>query len=77
MLQPFLSARPPDEPRSLREVAALQDDARFAALCDELEERGVYGHRYPLGRWFVSTAHTDDDVEATTAAVRSALDDLP
>ena len=33
----------------------------------------MYGHRYPLGRWFVSHAHTDADVEATVAAASDAL----
>ena len=76
MLQPFFSVRPEREPLSVTEVAALQDTARFTGLCDALEERGVYGHRYPLGRWFVSTAHTDADIAATVEAVRDALADL-
>jgi glutamate-1-semialdehyde 2,1-aminomutase len=76
MLQPIFAARPEREPLGVGEIAALQDDARFTALCDALEERGVYGHRYPLGRWFVSTAHTDADISATVAAVGDALASL-
>jgi glutamate-1-semialdehyde 2,1-aminomutase len=73
MLQPFFTPRPEREPLTVSEAAALQDDERFIAFCDALEERGVYGHRYPLGRWFVSTAHTEEDVAATIQAVREAV----
>ena len=73
MLQPFFSVRPEREPLTVGEVSGLQDAVRFTALCDALEERGVYGHRYPLGRWFVSTAHSDADIEATVAAVHNTL----
>jgi glutamate-1-semialdehyde 2,1-aminomutase len=73
MMQPFFSARPAGEPGSVAEAASLQDAAAFASFCDALEERGVLGHRYALGRWFVSLAHTPADVEETVAAVRGAL----
>ncbi len=73
MLQPFFSPRPVDEPVSLAEATALQDAAAFAVFCDALEERGVLGHRYALGRWFVSLAHTPEDVDETLVAVQGAL----
>ena len=73
MLQPFFARRPADEPRSVGAAAALQDPARFAAFCDAIEERGIYGHRYALGRWFVSTAHSDGDIDETIAAAAGAL----
>jgi glutamate-1-semialdehyde 2,1-aminomutase len=76
MLQPFLTARPQEEPRDVNEAAALQPADRYLAFCDELEVRGVYAHRYPLGRWFVSVAHGDEEIEATLTAVRGALEDL-
>jgi glutamate-1-semialdehyde 2,1-aminomutase len=72
MLQPFLAARPQEEPRDVNEAAALQPAERYLAFCDELEERGVYAHRYPLGRWFVSVAHGDEEIEATIAAATTA-----
>ena len=73
MLQPFFSARPEREPLTVADAAALQDAGRFTAFCDALEEHGVYGHRFPLGRWFVSAAHTDADVTATVEAAHQAL----
>jgi glutamate-1-semialdehyde 2,1-aminomutase len=72
MLQPFLAARPPDEPRDVNEAAALQPADLYEAFCDELERRGVYAHRYALGRWFVSLAHGDGEIDETIAAVAGA-----
>ena len=72
MLQPFLAARPDDEPRDVNEAAALQPTDRYLAFCDGLEARGVYAHRYALGRWFVSLAHGSEEIEATLRAVRGA-----
>ncbi len=76
MLQPFLAGRPLEEPRDVNEAAALQRAERYLAFCDALEARGVYVHRYALGRWFVSRAHGPGEIEATLAAVRGAAGDL-
>ena len=76
MLQPFLVARPDEEPRDVNEAAALQPSERYVAFCDRLEARGVYAHRYALGRWFVSLAHGPAEIEQTLAAVRGAVEDL-
>ncbi len=72
MLQPFLAARPGTPPRDVHEVAALQPAERYLAFCDELEARGVCAHRYPLGRWFVSLAHGDAEIERTIEAAAGA-----
>ena len=76
MLQPFLAARPSEEPRDVNEAAALQPAARYLSFCDGLEARGVYAHRYALGRWFVSLAHGPAEIEATLVAVRGAAADI-
>lgn len=72
MLQPFASVRPVEEPRTPAEAAALQDDAWYGSLCDALERHGVLAHRFPLGRWFVSTAHDDAIVGETLERVDAA-----
>jgi glutamate-1-semialdehyde 2,1-aminomutase len=77
MLQPFFSPRPEALPRDIGEAERLQDGHRYRAFCDALEARGVYSHRYPLGRWFVSTAHGEPEISDTLLAVREALADLP
>ncbi len=76
MLQPFTGGRPEREPRTSREAALLQDDGRYALLCDALEHHGIYAHRYGLGRWFVSTAHDDAVVEETLERVGRAINHL-
>ena len=40
MLQPFLAARPQDEPRDVNEAALLQPAERYLAFCDGLEATG-------------------------------------
>jgi glutamate-1-semialdehyde 2,1-aminomutase len=72
MLQPFLAGRPDTPPRDVNEAAALQPPDRYRAFCDELEARGVYAHRYPLGRWFVALAHGDAEIAATIDAAAGA-----
>ena len=76
MLQPFLAARPGEEPRDVNDAAALQPPERYLAFCDGLEQRGVYAHRYALGRWFVSLAHGPEEIEMTLAAARGAAEAL-
>ncbi len=76
MLQPFLAARPDEEPRDVNEAAKLQPAGRYLEFCDGLEARGVYAHRYALGRWFVSLAHGPDEIDATLLAVRGAAEEL-
>lgn len=72
MLQPFLAARPAAEPRDVNEADVLQPVALYTAFCDELERRGIYAHRHALGRWFVSLAHGDEEIESTVAAASAA-----
>jgi glutamate-1-semialdehyde 2,1-aminomutase len=74
MLQPFLAARPADEPADVNEAVALQHAERYVAFCDALEDNGVYVHRYVLGRWFVSLAHGDGEVDETLRAATAAAE---
>jgi glutamate-1-semialdehyde 2,1-aminomutase len=76
MLQPFTAPRPDREPRTVAEAASLQDDAKYAALCDALERHGIYAHRYGLGRWFVSTVHDAAVIEETLERFGRALGEL-
>ncbi|MGZ4431131.1 MAG: aspartate aminotransferase family protein [Gaiellales bacterium] len=76
MLQPFFAQRPAHEPPDVPAAAALQDDSRYRQFCDALEARGVFCHRYPLGRWFLSTVHGDREVDETIEAVAGALEEV-
>ena len=50
------------------------DSARFARFAEAMLERGI--NVLPRGWWFLSTAHTDDDVELTVEAARSAFTEV-
>jgi glutamate-1-semialdehyde 2,1-aminomutase len=50
------------------------DSGRFAQFAELMLERGV--NVLPRGWWFISAAHSDEDVEATVDAARSAFADL-
>jgi glutamate-1-semialdehyde 2,1-aminomutase len=58
--------------RDYRDFATC-DTAKYAIFHKELIRRGVYIHPGQNEHWFVSTAHTEDDVKATLSAVREAL----
>lgn len=50
------------------------DGDYLGRLCERLAERGVF--MLPIGRIWVSAAHTDDDVDETLVQLSSALDAL-
>ena len=62
----FLDA-PPREYRDLLRA----DKQLYADFALALLDEGVVA--LPDGRWYISTAHSDDDIEATLAAVRRVL----
>ncbi len=71
MFQIYLTSE--DRVRDYRGFAAT-DRAKMVRLHGLLLDRGV--NMVPRGLWFLSSAHTDDDVERTIAAVGSALAQL-
>jgi glutamate-1-semialdehyde 2,1-aminomutase len=50
------------------------DSARFARFAELMLDRGV--NVLPRGWWFISAAHSDEDVAATVEAARSAFAEL-
>jgi glutamate-1-semialdehyde 2,1-aminomutase len=76
MLHPMFGSGVSSEARTYRDVVGKQDDDLYARFCTALLERGVFAHRYPLGRWFVSTAHDDHVVDQTLDAAASALEEV-
>ena len=49
------------------------DTERFGAFARAMLDRGVYLPPSQFEAWFVSLAHTDEDVERTLEAAREAL----
>jgi glutamate-1-semialdehyde 2,1-aminomutase len=58
--------------RDYREFTTC-DFAKYSAFHKELIRRGVYIHPGQNEHWFVSTAHTEDDISKTVEAVHDAL----
>lgn len=50
------------------------DQARYGELLVELLRRGVFA--VPGGRWYLSTAHTDEQIDRSIQAFRLSLDSL-
>jgi len=53
--------------------AKTADTKRYAAFFKEMLERGVYLAPSQFEAAFVSTAHTDDDIEKTIGAAKAAF----
>lgn len=71
--QVYFSPRPI---REYRDAAQYADLDKFRALHRALRRRGVLIYPYGLGRWFLSTAHTDSDIEATLNAIEDSVGEL-
>lgn len=71
--QIYFSPRPI---REYRDAAQYADLVKFRALHQALRQRGVLIYPNGLGRWFLSTAHTNADVEATLNALEDAAEDI-
>ena len=53
--------------------ASCGDDDRFTAFFNLLLDAGVYIPPSPYEAWFVSTAHSNADIDRTLEAVETAL----
>lgn len=53
--------------------ASASDGKEFAKFFHAMTDRGVYPPPSQFEAWFVSAAHTDEDVERTLAAAKDAL----
>ncbi len=53
------------------------DFAAHRALQIRAQERGVYFHPSPIEPWFLSTAHSAEDLDHVVAVVRDALVSVP
>ena len=69
----FWVAMQPGEPPRRFDAVAQEGAARYAALHRALLERGVYFAPSAFEVGFLSLAHTDADVDATVAALDTAL----
>ncbi|MCA9111384.1 MAG: aspartate aminotransferase family protein, partial [Planctomycetaceae bacterium] len=62
-----------DEPVTNYDISARNDTARFARYFQGMLDRGVYLPCSQFEANFVSTCHTDEDLDATINAAREVL----
>jgi glutamate-1-semialdehyde 2,1-aminomutase len=72
LLQTFVAD--PDRPITSYADTATADAEALALFAELMLERGV--NVLPRGWWFISTEHTDEDVELTVAAARDSFAEL-
>jgi glutamate-1-semialdehyde 2,1-aminomutase len=73
LLSVSLLRRPADLSRGPRAAAQAMDFAAHRTLQIAAQERGVYFHPSPVEPWFLSTAHSPEDLDHVLAVVRDAL----
>jgi len=77
LLSVSLLRRPADLSRGPRAAAQAMDFAAHRALQIRAQEQGVYFHPSPIEPWFLSTAHSAEDLDQVVAVVRDALVSVP
>jgi glutamate-1-semialdehyde 2,1-aminomutase len=58
------------------DTAKTSDTAKFAAYFNAMLERGIYLPPSQFEAWFVSSAHSDDEIAQTVEALRKSLSDI-
>jgi glutamate-1-semialdehyde 2,1-aminomutase len=77
LLSVSLLRQPVDLSRGPRVAAQAMDFAAHRALQIRAQRMGVYFHPSPIEPWFLSTAHSLEDLDRVVAVVRDALAGVP
>ena len=77
LLSVSLLTRPVDLSRGPRAAAESMDFAAHRAVQIKAQRMGLYFHPSPLEPWFLSTAHSPEDLDRVVAILRGALADVP
>ena len=77
LLSMSLLRRPADLSHGPRAAAQAMDFAAHRALQIRAQQLGVYFHPSPVEPWFLSTAHTAEDLDHVVDVVRDALVSVP
>jgi glutamate-1-semialdehyde 2,1-aminomutase len=72
-----LLSRPADLSRGPRAAAQAMNFSAQRAWQIAAQERGVYFHPSPIEPWFLSTAHSVEDLDQVLAVLRDALVSVP
>jgi glutamate-1-semialdehyde 2,1-aminomutase len=73
LVTPFFTAQP------VRDLASAMtaDTAHYAAFFRGMLARGIYPPPSQFEAWFLSGAHTEQDVDRTVKAARAAMKEIP
>jgi glutamate-1-semialdehyde 2,1-aminomutase len=77
LLSVSLLRQPAGLSRGLRVAVQAMDFAAHRALQIRAQREGVYFHPSPIEPWFLSTAHSPEDLDHVVAVVRAGLADVP
>jgi glutamate-1-semialdehyde 2,1-aminomutase len=77
LLSVSLLSQPADLSRGPRAAAQAMDFAAHRALQIRAKRMGVYFHPSPIEPWFLSTAHSIEDLDRVVAIMRDALAGVP
>jgi len=73
LFQVFIGDSDIDRLYNYRDTVSYVRDDIFSAFHAELQKRGVYCHPGQFERWFLSTEHTDQDIDDTIAAADESI----
>jgi len=73
LFQIFFGDAPMERLYNYRDTSAYVREDLYGAWHEEMQRRGVYFHPGQFERWFVSTAHTEADIDATIEVAREAI----
>ncbi len=73
LFQIFFGDAPVERLYNYRDTSAYVREDLYGAWHEEMQRRGVYFHPGQFERWFVSTAHTEADIDATIEVAREAI----
>jgi glutamate-1-semialdehyde 2,1-aminomutase len=73
LFQVFIGDRDIDRLYNYRDTVGYVRNDIFSAFHAELQKRGIYCHPSQFERWFLSTEHTDQDIDNTIAAADDSI----
>ena len=73
LFQVFIGDSDIDRLYNYRDTLGYVRDDIFSAFHKEMQKRGIYHHPGQFERWFLSTEHTDKDVDDTIAAADESI----
>ncbi|HZS87927.1 MAG TPA: aspartate aminotransferase family protein [Chloroflexota bacterium] len=71
--QVFFGDTPKDRLYNYRDTVAYVRNDIYGAWHEEMQKRGIYFHPGQFERWFISTEHTEKEIDITIAAAEESI----